>query len=212
MKNNAVYGLMQGLILFMLSCLVGLALISWMGNIFGFPVRSLFSSEGIRWILRTALANFASTPVLSLILLLMGWGIFRASGFEDVCGKILLFRLQELTVRQRLALRISGFVLFGYLLLILWGVLASGGILLSVTGNLEGSPLLDGWVVWLTFGTSLVSVFFGAITGRFQTWRDWISALIDGVAWGSPGIICLFLGAQIWACFQFIWGEMVIFN
>ena len=102
MKNDLGNSRM-GLLFFLLTLVV--ALFSWIGSIYGVgEVQSLFSAEGIRWILGHAVSNYIQCPALGWILILfMGGGIVVKSGLYDILKRCCR-KEKQLSRKERRAL------------------------------------------------------------------------------------------------------------
>ena len=114
-------------------------------------VRSLLSSEGIRWFFGAFAGNVASSWLVSLLLILIALGALQKSGIFDG-GR---------GYRDRIALRVSIIVLclFGMVVGLL--TLPPHAILLSATGELFPSAFSRSLLPIITFAVSLFAVVFG---------------------------------------------------
>ena len=95
-------------------------------------MRSLISSEGIRWFFGSWQTIFASPLLVWLILCLIAWGSIRKFGLL----KLFTSHSSLLPFRDRLALRFSLVFLVIYLVILALLTLAPHAILLSATGHL----------------------------------------------------------------------------
>ena len=146
-------------------------------------VRSLLSSEGIRWFF----------GALSLLLLLIAFGALQplpgGRGY-----------------RNRVALRVALIVLVLFVLVIALLTLPPHAILLSATGELFPSAFSRSLLPIITFGVSLFAVVFGMMSGRLKTLSDILGALSSGIAKGAPLIVVAILLIQFLASLRFIFG------
>ena len=64
--------------------MLGVALFSWIGSIYGIGnIQSLLSAEGVRWLLGHVMSNYMQTPALGIVLvLMMGLGVGMQSGLS----------------------------------------------------------------------------------------------------------------------------------
>lgn len=184
--------------------LLATLLFSWVGNLYGFPVQNLLAYEGIRWILRNALVNFSVMPVFSCMLLLMGWGLLKSSGWLSIWGVVVRGNARQVTPRKRWGFQVSIITLVGYLLLLSVGFIGSEPVLLSVTGDLAQSPIADGFILVLLLGILAVTGVYAWVSGLFRGWNDFIMAMIKGVADWSILFLNLFLLGQQIAFVQFM--------
>lgn len=164
-------------------------------------VRSLLSSEGIRWYFGSFTSMMASHLLVWLVLVLSAWGCLRQGGVID-----LLRRVSPFTYRMRIALRAAcGFVLI-YVVIIALLTLMPHAILLSATGQLFPSPFSRSLVPVITTGVILFSVSYGMMSGRLKTLTDILHALSVGIAKGAPLFILLILLIQFYESLRFVFG------
>ena len=127
-------------------------------------VRSLISSEGIRWFV----GEFTYTLASPLLVGLMS----RGRGYRD-----------------RVALRVSLSFIIIYVVIICLLTLMPHAILLSVTGSLFPSAFSRALVPIICFGIGVLSISFGMVSGRLHTLTDILDALTFGLQQGAPLII-----------------------
>ncbi|MCF0159759.1 MAG: AbgT family transporter [Bacteroidaceae bacterium] len=179
-------------------------LFSWAGSLYELPVGNLLAKEGVRWMLRHVMTNFASMPILSLLLLLMGWGVLSASGWLVVCRFLFSGRYKDLTPKQKWAFQVSLISLMGYLFLLAFGFFGDEPVLLSVTGELTQSPLADGAPVVILLGVSLCSSVYAWVSGRFRRFSDFTYSVVKGIADWAVLFVNLFLLGQQIALFRYM--------
>ena len=142
-------------------------------------VRSLISSEGIRWFFGSWQTLFASSLLVWLLLCLIAWGCLRKSGLI----RFFTFSpFHSFTFRDRLALRVSLVFLVIYLIILALLTLTPHAILLSATGHLFPSAFSRSLVPVIAFGVCLVSVTFGLVSGRLRSLSDILDTLSTGIA------------------------------
>lgn len=108
-----------------------LIILSWLLSAMGQEdVRSLLSSEGIRWFVGSFSAMTASPLLVWLLLLLSAAGCVRQSGVASLWGQH-----RSLTYRERIAFRVALFFLVGYVVIVGLLTLVPHAILLSATGQ-----------------------------------------------------------------------------
>ena len=125
-------------------CLVFAAVLpflSWVLSALGAPCRSILDGEGLRWLFRHASDCLHSRLVMFALCCLMMQGVIKKSILP--LGK---------TFHEPRFWRDTA-VYAAILLPILFAALAPDSPLLSITGGLAGSPLLDGLLVlgWISF-------------------------------------------------------------
>lgn len=173
-----------------------LMLVSWLlaAAIPTSGVRSLLSSEGLRWFLGH-FSNVLGTPVLlCLLLLLMAYGCLKG------CG-ILHFKS---SYRQSRALIITLLLLVVYVSAIVLLVAIPHAVLLSATGLLWPSPFSAAIIPLLAFGITLLSAVYGYVAGIYRKMADVYQALVDGIRDGSPWLLFYVLSGQLYYSLQFI--------
>ncbi len=173
-----------------------LMVVSWLLSA-AFPtssVRSLLSSEGLRWFLGH-FSDVLGTPILlCLLLLLMAYGTLRD------CG-ILQFKS---LYRQRRALIITSLLLMVYVAVIILLAMIPHAVLLSATGSLWSSPFSAAIVPMLAFGITLLGAVYGYVSGTYRNMADIYHSLIGGIRDGAPWLLFYVLVGQLYYSLQFI--------
>lgn len=178
-----------------------LILLSWILSATGMEgVRSLLSSEGIRWFFGDFTQMVASPLLVWLVLLLIALGAFQRSGLSSLSPM-----RHKLSYRDLTALRVSVVLLALYIAAILLLTLFPHAILLSASGALFPSPFSRSIVPIIAFGISLVSIAFGMVSGRMQSLSDILDALSFGLRNGAPLIVLFIFCIQFYEslCFVF---------
>ena len=164
-------------------------------------VRSLLSSEGVRWFFGS-FTNMVASPLLVWLLLgLCAWGSLQRSGL------FLFFNSQSQVsyrYREKVAMRVSLVFLVIYLGIIALLTLAPHAILLSATGSLFPSAFSRSLVPIVSFGLCLVSLVFGLMSGRLRGLADILEAFSTGVAQGAPLIIVYLFAVQLYESLRFV--------
>ena len=164
-------------------------------------VRSLLSSEGIRWLFGSYTSQLASPLLVWLLLMLSALGCLQKSGVVSLFGQTTRF-----TYRERIALRVAFIFLVIYVAIIALLTLMPHAILLSATGELFPSAFSRSLVPIIAFGIILFSVSFAMVTGRLKGLSDILNALSFGIAKGAPLFIVLIFLIQIWESIRFVFG------
>ncbi len=153
---------------------VALVLLSWLWSA-AMPdssVRSLLSSQGIRWFFGGFVGHVASPFLVWLLLGVWAVGSLRSSGVVTSAVHFfastpsLLTPLQKFAVRSTLAL----LLLEGGAVAVL--TLPPHAILLSVTGRLFPSSFSMALVPIVAFVCVTVSMFYGLLAGTFRSLSD----------------------------------------
>lgn len=180
----------------LLAAQVLLMLVSWLlsAAIPASGVRSLLSSEGLRWFLGH-FSDVLGTPVLlCLLLLLMAYGCLRG------CG-ILRYRS---SYRQNRALMITLFLSVVYVAVVVLLGMMPHAILLSATGTLWHSPFSAAIVPLLAFGITLLSAVYGYVAGSYRNMSDIYQSTINGIRNGAPFLLFYVLIGQLYYSLKFI--------
>jgi aminobenzoyl-glutamate transport protein len=167
-------------------------------------VRSLLSSEGIRWFIGQYVNMLASPLLVWLLLLSCAWGCLSKCGLSE---RFLKDRRSTLFLRYReqTALRISFLVLILYVIVILSLTMIPHAILLSSTGLLFPSAFSRALIPVLSLGIILFSVTYGWVGGVFKSLSEVIDSLSYGIAKAAPLFILYILFIQLYEslCFVF---------
>ena len=180
---------------------VVLVLMSWLLSALQIEgVRSLLSSEGVRWFCGN-FASFVASPALVWLLLMA-----MAVGGIDHSGLQLLLRTPRSlrNYRQKLALRITVFAFMAYAAVVLALAIAPHAVLLSATGGLFPSPFSSALVPIVAFGLLLLSVLCGVAIGRYSRPSHVVGALSSGIAKAAPLFIIYILAIQFFQSLMFV--------
>ena len=159
-------------------------------------VRSLISSEGIRWFVGEFTYTLASPLLVWLLLALVALGCLQRSGLMS----------RGRGYRDRVALRVSFPFIIIYVVIICLLTLMPHAILLSVTGSLFPSAFSRALVPIICFGVGVLSISFGMVSGRLHTLTDILDALTFGLQQGAPLIILYIMFFQFYASLLFVFG------
>lgn len=159
-------------------------------------VRSLISSEGIRWFVGEFTYTLASPLLVWLLLALVALGCLQRSGLMS----------RGRGYRDRVALRVSLSFMIIYVVIICLLTLMPHAILLSVTGSLFPSAFSRALVPIICFGIGVLSISFGMVSGRLHTLTDILDALTFGLQQGAPLIILYIMFFQFYASLLFVFG------
>ena len=157
-------------------------------------VRSMLSSEGIRWFLGH-FAELMASPVLVWILL----GAM-AYGAVVQCRST----LQGNNYRSSRARIISFAFLAVYVVLILLLTVTPHAVLLSASGLLWPSPFSASIVPITAFGILLAAILYGVIAGTFETLSDVYESLVYGLRQCAPLLPVYILFMQLFESFRFV--------
>lgn len=174
-----------------------LVILSWLLSAMRLDgVRSLISSEGIRWFVGEFTYTLASPLLVWLLLVLVALGCLQRSGLMS----------RGRGYRDRVALRVSLSFIIIYVVIICLLTLMPHAILLSVTGSLFPSAFSRALVPIICFGVGVLSISFGMVSGRLHTLTDILDALTFGLQQGAPLIILYIMFFQFYASLLFVFG------
>ena len=180
-----------------------LILVSWIINAMApqAAVRSLLSSEGIRWFVGQYVNMLASPLLVWLLLLSMAFGCIRSCGLSESNSRRAnpFFRYRELA-----ALRLSTIIVILYVLLILSMTVIPHAVLLSATGSLLPSAFTRAIVPILSVGMILFSVTYGLSVGSFKSVHSIVNSLSNGIAWAAPLFVLYVLLLQFYESLKFV--------
>lgn len=162
------------------------------------PMRSLLSSEGIRWLFGTFAQNLL-TPLLAWLLLgSVAYGAVVSCGLTEL--------RRPFTFRQRSALRFVAVEALLFLVVLLLLTLIPQAPLLSATGQLFPSAFSDGLVPFLCFAVTVLALTYGLTTARLSTLGDVLHALTVGFSKCASLWLLYILGVEFYASFRYFWG------
>lgn len=204
-------------VFFLLACSV--VFLSWISEVYGLQamrpetgevvrVRSLLSSEGLRWFLRHVVTNFMGFGALGPVLLpLAGIGVWLHSGLADACRRryrLSVGRSQEaehrqLSRKERRALQ--GAMLSGvlYVVVLLLATFSPWAVLRGIDGGLLRSPLMEGFPLLFVVGALVMGLFYGCISGRYQSDSDVVEGLIYLRRFMALYLVVVFFASQFFA-------------
>lgn len=187
------------LVVALAAALLLLILVSWFVTAAwpDLPMRSLLSSEGIRWLFGSFAQNLL-TPLLAwLVLGSVAYGTVVSSGLTEL--------RRPITFRQRSALQFVAIEALIFLAVLLLLTLIPQAPLLSATGQLFPSALSDGLVPFVCFAVTVMALTFGFTTGRFNTLRDMVRSLTVGFGKWSSLFLLYILGMEFYLSFCYFW-------
>lgn len=159
--------------------MVILVLLSWIitAAMPGCAMRSLLSSEGIRWFFGHFVENLATPLLVWLVLGTIAYGAIKESG--------LLFTLthykerrKEYTTRAGMRTVLGELVIF--LIVISLLTLVPQAVLLSVTGGLFPSSFSQSIIPILAFVATVMGTSYGLVSGRQHSLADIFRCLVSG--------------------------------
>ena len=159
-------------------------------------IRSLLSSEGIRWFFGSFTSVIASPMLVWLLLALIAIGSLQKSGLTT----------WQRNYRDRLALRVATVSLLIYLGLIALLTFPPHAILLSATGTLFPSAFSRSLVPIIAFGICVFSITYGVVSGRLKSLSSIIHAMSFGIERGAVLFVLYILLIQFYESLRFVFG------
>lgn len=184
------------LLVLMVSHLV-LAFLSWLGNAAGYPVHSILSAEGLRWIFLHAQESFHSPVLACLILVLMATGAVSRSGLGSILMLIFRRRKHLITYRQWVALLFAGFSVLVLLVCAVLLITFPRAVLLSATGHLFPSPFMKGVFPAAVIGIQFVALQYGMLSNHLRGINECMSVLYWGLQKNALWIVVVLLLGQL---------------
>ena len=173
-----------------------LMLVSWIWSaaVPASGVRSMLSSEGIRWFFGH-FAEMLATPLLVWILLLAAaYGCVVSSG---------LLRGQRAYRAQRARVVTMLFAVI-YVGVVLLMTVVPHAVLLSADGTLWPSPFSSSLVPLVSFGIMAAALIYGTVSGSFLTLGHAVVSLVRGLQSAAPLLLLYILLAQLYYSLSFV--------
>lgn len=163
------------------------------------PVRSMLSSEGIRWFLGQYTSNLASPLVVWLVLAGMTYGALRSSGLSRA-----IMYFSNISYRQRFALKVVVAELIFFAIVLFLMTFLPQAILLSVTGELFPSSFSRSLIPFVCFLLTLFSITYGLINASFSSLTDIFCSLTSGITAISPWLVIYVFVIQLYYSILFV--------
>lgn len=167
-------------------------------------VRSLLSSEGIRWFIGKNIENLCQPLLVWLLLLGIAWGVVKVSGLSHFIISAQAFHLKQVEYRKRIAFK---FVLFEFSLVLVVMLLLTvipHAVLLNITGCLYPGPFFSGIIPVISFSSVGMGITYGCVSGRFLNFSDIFDCITVGICKVSPLIIIYIVATQLYYSFLFV--------
>lgn len=173
-----------------------LMLVSWIWSaaVPASGVRSMLSSEGIRWFLGH-FTDLLATPLLVWILLLAAaYGCVVSSG-------LLRGQRSYRAQRARVVTILFAAIYVGVVLLM---TVVPHAVLLSADGSLWPSPFSSSLVPLVSFGIMAAALIYGTVSGSFLTLGHAVQSLVRGLQSAAPLLLLYILLAQLYYSLSFV--------
>lgn len=163
------------------------------------PVRSILSSEGIRWFLGQYTSNLASPLLVWLVLAGMTYGALRSSGLSRA-----IMYFSNISYRQRFALKVVVAELVFFAIVLFLMTFLPQAILLSVTGELFPSSFSRSLIPIVCFLLTLFSITYGLINTSFTSLTDIYNSLTSGITAISAWLVIYVFVIQLYYSILFV--------
>ena len=205
-------------VLVLVTAQLALILLSWLitAAFPELPIRSLLSSEGVRWFFGSFTAN-QLTPLLAwFITAAMAVGAcVRSRLWAAFCTKMsgLLHRRdstdgrQGLHYRERIGLRLALAEFMVYVVIMLLLTVVPHANLLSVTGELFPSAFSSSLIPSLSFVLIVMSLSYGVASGTVDSVARMHRVLVGGLEAGARIVPAYVIGVQLYMSllYVFMW-------
>ena len=187
MKNSRIVNWMPiGLLCLMLLH----AIISWIGNIYGWGLNNLFSQAGIRWTVTYFIPNISCAPFAEVMSSLIALGVLIESGIFGAFSK-------KASLKQQRALSLAIAVLVIIVIVLACMVLLPNAVLLSPFGTFAESPFSEGLLGILCVTVIIVGNVYGLASGRFFNLTDTNKAHVSLIIPCLPCFLSMMLTAVL---------------
>lgn len=162
-------------------------------------IRSVISTDGIRWVYGALTDSLASEVLVWLLMLSASYGVCVKSRVINAVG-----HWSRLHFRERSALRLVLFEIILYAVILFFLAFVPHAPLLNVSGELFPSCFSESIVMQISFVLCLVSITYGVMTETFKSAYDIFCALTYGIEHFSSLYIIYILGAFLLFSLRFI--------
>lgn len=165
---------------------IAVILIAWVGSFWELRninvnseliLRSLLTIDGVRYLLHNSVSMLDDAPISNILMLLFTIGVANRSLLFKTLS--LFLHHKSLSYKQYASLLLSFIVFMLMFLLLIYGIFGPGHILLSISGILKNSPLVDGFYAILMLLVLLPCLIYGIATDSFNAVDDGIDALVS---------------------------------
>ena len=158
------------------------------------PIRSMLSSEGIRWFMGRFAENLSSPYLAWLLLLSIAYGVLHTSGLYNTITA--WTHGQSIPYRKRFALFLSFMLLLFFILVVLYLTCVQHAVLLSATGHLFPSSFGSALVPIVAFVITTMSVTYGLLSGQYSSWQHAFEGMVFGLQYTLPLVVVYVFLAQ----------------
>ena len=211
MRNKLGY-----IVLVLLVSQLALILLSWLVTAAfpELPMRSVLSSEGIRWFFGSFVSNQLSPLLIYFIMAVMAVGACVRSRLYDALRETLSNTRSSLTTssnhqhkvhyREKVGLRIALVEFIVYVIIMILLTAIPHAILLSVTGQLFPSSFSSSFIPSLSLIIIIMSLTYGVASGTIDSVAKMHKVLVDGLEVGSRLVPTYVVGIQLYMSIKYV--------
>ncbi len=211
MRNKLGY-----IVLVLLVSQLALILLSWLVTAAfpELPMRSVLSSEGIRWFFGSFVSNQLSPLLIYFIMAVMAVGACVRSRLYDALRETLSNTRSSLTTssnhqhkvhyREKVGLRIALVEFIVYVIIMILLTAIPHAILLSVTGQLFPSSFSSSFIPSLSLIIIIMSLTYGVASGTIDSVAKMHKILVGGLEVGSRLVPTYVVGIQLYMSIRYV--------
>lgn len=211
MRNKLGY-----IVLVLLVTQLALILLSWLVTAAfpELPMRSVLSSEGIRWFFGSFVSNQLSPLLIYFIMAVMAVGACVRSRLYDALRETLSNTRSSLTTssnhqhkvhyREKVGLRIALVEFIVYVIIMVLLTAVPHAILLSVTGQLFPSSFSSSFIPSLSLIIIIMSLTYGVASGTIDSVAKMHKVLVGGLEVGSRLVPTYVVGIQLYMSIKYV--------
>ena len=211
MRNKLGY-----IVLVLLVSQLALILLSWLVTAAfpELPMRSVLSSEGIRWFFGSFVSNQLSPLLIYFIMAVMAVGACVRSRLYDALRETLSNTRSSLTTssdhqhkvhyREKVGLRIALVEFIVYVIIMILLPAIPHAILLSVTGQLFPSSFSSSFIPSLSLIIIIMSLTYGVASGTIDSVAKMHKVLVGGLEVGSRLVPTYVVGIQLYMSIRYV--------
>ena len=211
MRNKLGY-----FVLVLLVSQLALILLSWLVTAAfpELPMRSVLSSEGIRWFFGSFVSNQLSPLLIYFIMAVMAVGACVRSRLYDALRETLSNTRSSLTTssnhqhkvhyREKVGLRIALVEFIVYVIIMVLLTAIPHAILLSVTGQLFPSSFSSSFIPSLSLIIIIMSLTYGVASGTIDSVAKMHKVLVGGLEVGSRLVPTYVVGIQLYMSIRYV--------
>ena len=211
MRNKLGY-----IVLVLLVSQLALILLSWLVTAAfpELPMRSVLSSEGIRWFFGSFVSNQLPPLLIYFIMAVMAVGACVRSRLYDALRETLSNTRSSLTTssnhqhkvhyREKVGLRIALVEFIVYVIIMILLTAIPHAILLSVTGQLFPSSFSSSFIPSLSLIIIIMSLTYGVASGTIDSVAKMHKVLVGGLEVGSRLVPTYVVGIQLYMSIRYV--------